>query len=179
MSVRINLCVRDEACKVSAHMREGRYWAADFSYPTRRTEARNLSGAISQSYGLDWQSYRVHLGDFEFAFSRHQNEDFFRLNDIYAYSDPKDWQEAPLDPPPAGAAAAFFQFQLPAGEPEVLASLNGALRIVVDWPSKRCRLAVDGAGGPAQWFHIADNAALAVDMSGALTCLQFEDFAAA
>ncbi len=178
MAIRIDLCVRNEACKVRARLREGMHWTADFGYPARRTDSQNLSGAISQSYGLDWQSYRIHLGDFEFAFSRHQNEAFFRLDDIYAYSNPEDWQEVPLDPSLTSAATAFFQFQLPADEPEVLANLDGALSIIVDWPSKRCRLAVDGAGEPAQWFRLAQNAALAVDMSGALAGLQFEDFAA-
>lgn len=164
---------RTEPCHARFEMDEDISFTCAFTYPERKARPANLSEEISAAQGNDWEAFRARMGDAEFSFSRYQSEGAFRLDEIYAYTNPAQWQRTSLGPVPQGALASAFTFtNVPEGEP--VFTLTEICAFQFDEGASRLRLLFAAETSITKWFQIADNVFIALDDANGLIALQIE-----
>jgi hypothetical protein len=173
---RVRISERREPCLAQPSFREGLYWTCNFSYPDRKKRPENLSEEISESYNLNWLYYRAHVGDFEFSFSKFSGDPHFRLDEIYAYTNPANWQIEDLAGIEETCPAIFAEFEIENFEVNDVYTLPGTVAIHFDPSAKRSKLEFSGSGSVTQYYRLADAVDLGTDDNGNLGFIQFDNF---
>lgn len=167
---------RSEPSCARTHLAEGMHLVGTLSWPDRAATPTNLSERLTESLGLDWKGYRVHVGDLEISFSRYQTEDQFRLDEIYAYTSPRTWKREALSAPPADATSGYLLFDVPYDEHEVVYTMGNRAGLVFDAQNARLQVRFTERATKGRWIELADTLFAVVDGSE-LVALQFEAFA--
>ncbi len=170
-----HLAARRETCTSWARLSEGMYVEVTFTTPTRVTSAANVSERLSDSYGLGWKNYTVHIGDVELSYSRYQSEDRFQLDEVYAYTNPKHWTREALTAPPTDAPDNSLTFAIPYDDEEVAYTMGNQSFFVSDQDAARLQIRFTDSPVSGDWVRLS-NKAYGIVNDGGLLALQFESF---
>ncbi|GHD43266.1 hypothetical protein GCM10017083_09160 [Thalassobaculum fulvum] len=166
---------RREPSSARSGLVEGLHLESRLFWPARVATPANLSERLTDSYGLARRHYRVHVADLELSFSRYQAEDRFRLDEIYAFTNPQLWKREALAAPPGGAEPGYLLFDVPYDEDEVVYTMGDRAELVFDEQNARLRSRFAERGAEGRWIGLADTLFAVVD-GRELLALQFEAF---
>lgn len=144
-----------------------------FHYPARKDQPENLSDRIASQFGLEWRSYRVTAGSAEFMFSRYHGESDYRLDEIFLFTNPKQWTNRELTAPKEVARDVYFEFEV-SEEKEDTLSFSADLEVGCNAEKKLVVFDFATDEAAVTWARIADTVLVSLTQDRALKSILFE-----